>query len=77
MADDVMSIDLRELRRVQREVEQKIEATHGSEMLMAMRTATGPLERILCSIASVPSMSSSGAKMRLTTPTRYASSAVK
>lgn len=45
MATDVMTIDVKELRRIQKEIEEKIEALHGSEMLMAIRTATLLVER--------------------------------
>jgi len=45
MPDDVMTVDVKDLRRVQREIEQKIKDLHGSEMLMAIRTATLIVQR--------------------------------
>jgi len=45
MPDDVMTLDIRELRRVQKELEQKIKDLHGAEMLMAIRTATLMVQR--------------------------------
>lgn len=45
MADQVMTVDVSDLKRVQREIEQKIAETHGSEMLAAIRTATLLVQR--------------------------------
>ena len=42
---DVMSIDVKELKRVQREIEQKVAALSGSEMVAAMRIATMAVQR--------------------------------
>jgi len=55
MADDYLreiaefrkgaAVEVRGLKEAQREIEEKIKATHGSDMLMAMRTATLLVQR--------------------------------
>ena len=45
MPDDVMTVDVSELQRVQKEIEEKLEQMHGSEVLMMMRQATLLIQR--------------------------------
>jgi len=45
MTQDVMTIDVTELKRVQKEIEDKIEEMHGTEMLMMLRQATLMVQR--------------------------------